>query len=77
MAGKGVSMLKSIPNWEGQLTSERDLEDLSDDELDKKIFELTIMKLKKSGKYSMRFKNKDKEGKLDRAARCSNCNCQA
>lgn len=75
MAGKGVSTLKRIPKLGDQSTADRDLEDLSEDELDRKISALTVMKLKRSGKYSVRFKNKDKdkEGRYDKVVKCNNC----
>ena len=74
MAGKAVTTLKRVPRVEDRFTGERDMEDMSEEELDRKISALSVMKLKKSGKYSVRFK--DKDGKSDKAVRCNNCRTQ-
>ena len=49
------------------------MEDMSKEELNRQISALTVMKLKKSGKYSVKYKGRDMEGKEDKSVRCNNC----
>eukprot|EP00092_Neocalanus_flemingeri_P009753 GFUD01010505.1.p1 GENE.GFUD01010505.1~~GFUD01010505.1.p1 ORF type:complete len:160 (+),score=31.90 GFUD01010505.1:288-767(+) len=58
--GHGTTTLKRVPK----------MEDMSDEELDRKISAPSVMRLKKSGQYSVRFNSKDKEVKHDKVARC-------
>ena len=76
LQGKGATGGSSVSRLARQ--EERESE-LSEDEIDRAIADLTIRKLKKSGKYSVRKKDssirvKSTQGAREKADRCRSCN---